>query len=163
MTSCVFGSKNGQHSNASEMYGFKVKCNQQTPKDVKIHFLQNYCLRLSKILVLTPKIKILIFFTNKCLKSKVLSISKKRNMYHRPKCYQHVYKISSQYLYFCLAVVQNPSNGYDVTFLKLDFWIFNCRTTKQMTFGNPETKLDKIGKFWNKIFIFKIWPFLTWT
>ena len=35
-----FGSKIGQHSNASRMQTFKVKRNRQTPKDVKLHSLQ---------------------------------------------------------------------------------------------------------------------------
>ena len=40
--------KNGQLSKASVMQDFKVKCNRQTPKDAKLHPLQNGYLRFSK-------------------------------------------------------------------------------------------------------------------
>ena len=49
-----FGSKIGQHSNASGMQDFKIKRNQQTPKDVKLVFLQNGSLGFSKFWVLRP-------------------------------------------------------------------------------------------------------------
>ena len=47
------------------------------------------------------------------------------------------------------------------------FWnsilgLSNCHTTKQMTFFES-TKLDKIVIFLKQNFVFKVWPFLTWT
>ena len=50
-----FRSKIGQHSNASGMWDFKVKRNQQTPKDVKLHAPQNGYFGFSKFCFLTPK------------------------------------------------------------------------------------------------------------
>ena len=55
---------------------------------------------------------------------------KKRKIYYRAMCYQHVHKISNQHLFFGCAMAQNPSNGNDVTFLKLGFWNFSLSYDK---------------------------------
>ena len=72
----------------------------------------------------SPKIKILNFQGKNPLKIIFVDIQKTDYAYYRVKCQQHVYKISSQYLYFGCAKAQKPSNGNNVTFLKLDFWNF---------------------------------------
>ena len=56
-----FRSNIGQHSNASGMWDFKVKRNQQKPKDVKLHSLQIANLGLSNFWVFDKEIKIPIF------------------------------------------------------------------------------------------------------
>ena len=41
------------------------------------------------------------------------------------------------------VMTQKAGKGDDVTYLNRIFGISNCRTSKQMTFFNLETKLDK--------------------
>ena len=67
------------HSFAPEMQDFKVKRNQQTPKDAKLHVLQNGYLRFRIFFwFFTPKYQNFYFFQNECLKkSKNLWISLK--------------------------------------------------------------------------------------
>ena len=48
-----------------------------------------------------------------------------------------------------------PSDGNDVTFGNSISGVSNCRTTKQMTSLNPETKLDKMGMFLKEYFDFQ--------
>ena len=58
------------------MWDFKVKRNQQTPKDVKLHALQNGYLGFSKFCVLAPKNQNFDFSKINSKKSKFLQISK---------------------------------------------------------------------------------------
>ena len=56
-----------------------------------------------------------------------------------------------------MALFLQSGKGNDVTFWKSIFGISKCRTTKQTTFLNPETKLDEIGMFLNENFYFRLW------
>ena len=62
-------------------------------------------------------------------------------------CCQYLY-FSSQYLYFLLCNgVKNRVMVMASLFWNSIFGTSNCRTTKQITFFNHETKLDKIAMF----------------
>ena len=60
-------------------------------------------------------------------------------------------------------MARKPGSGNDVTFLNLFFGISKCRMTKQMTFLNPEMKLDKIDMWSKEKFDFQNLTFLTRT
>ena len=54
-------------------------------------------------------------------------------------------KFQANIFIFCCTMTKKPSNGNDAIFLNSIFGISHYRTTKQVHFWKPETKLDKIG------------------
>ena len=64
-------------------------------------------------------------------------------------------------LFFGCTMAQKPGKGNGVTFLNPIYGTSRCRTSKQMTFWNPDTKLEKIGVFVKESFEFRNLTFFT--
>ena len=75
------------------------------------------------------------FFKNKCPKNPNFIDIQKTGIYVIELCVTNsCTKFQANILIFGCAIAQKPGKGDDVTFLNRIFGIFNCRTSKQMTF-----------------------------
>ena len=110
--------------------------------EIAISDFRNFC-------IFNPKNRISIFSRNKCPKNIFLIDNQKQNVHIIGLCAVNMCtKFHANIFIFACAYVQTPSNGSDVTFWKLDFW--NSELSYDKTndvFGNPATKLEKIGMF----------------
>ena len=99
------------------MQDFKVKRNQQTPKDAKLDALQTGHVRfLKKNCFSTPKIKISIFFKNKCPKIIFYRYPKTGMYIIELRATSMCTKFQANTFIFGCAMAQKPSNDNDVTF-----------------------------------------------
>ena len=90
----------------------KVKHNQQTPKDAKLHVLPNGFLGFSKFWVFDPEKQFFYRYKN--------------GIYILELCATSMCtKFQANIFIFGCAMAQKPSDGNDVTFLKFDIWNFS--------------------------------------